>query len=266
MSVPSNLIPTRITQLNDAPTASGDALLLIVYQGNNYKIRAGDLLSTAGVPNSRQVIAGTGLTGGGALSSNVTLSIGSKAVGTSLIADTGVTAGTYGSSTLVPVVTVGSDGRVTSVTTTAVTIDASVYVKYTGSTANVDLGAYTLNASNITVNGINAATLSGIETLTNKTLTSPVLTTPQLGTPASGNLANCTFPTLNQNTTGNAATATLATSATTATNLAGGGAGSVPYQSASGTTAFSAVGTAGQIYTSTGTGAPVFSGLSGGTF
>jgi hypothetical protein len=37
--------------------------------------------------------------------------------------------------------------------------------------------------------------------------TSPSFTTPALGTPSSGNLANCTFPTLNQNTTGNAATA-----------------------------------------------------------
>jgi hypothetical protein len=43
------------------------------------------------------------------------------------------------------------------------------------------------------------------DTLTNKTLTSPTLTTPVLGTPASGDLANCTFPTLNQNTTGTAA-------------------------------------------------------------
>jgi len=34
--------------------------------------------------------------------------------------------------------------------------------------------------------------------------TSPTLVTPALGTPASGNLANCTFPTLNQNTTGSA--------------------------------------------------------------
>lgn len=42
--------------------------------------------------------------------------------------------------------------------------------------------------------------------------TSPTLVTPALGTPASGNLANCTFPTLNQNTTGTAAglSATLA--------------------------------------------------------
>lgn len=45
-------------------------------------------------------------------------------------------------------------------------------------------------------------TLTGTQTLTNKTLTSPTLTAPALGTPASGTLTNCTFPTLNQNTTG----------------------------------------------------------------
>jgi trimeric autotransporter adhesin len=46
------------------------------------------------------------------------------------------------------------------------------------------------------------------DTLTNKTLTSPILTTPALGTPDSGDLTNCTFPILNQSTTGNADTAT----------------------------------------------------------
>jgi hypothetical protein len=46
--------------------------------------------------------------------------------------------------------------------------------------------------------------------------TSPTLVTPALGTPASGDLTNCTFPTLNQNTTGNAATATNATNLVTA--------------------------------------------------
>jgi hypothetical protein len=40
--------------------------------------------------------------------------------------------------------------------------------------------------------------------------TSPTLVTPLLGTPTSGNLANCTFPTLNQNTSGSAATLTTA--------------------------------------------------------
>ena len=38
--------------------------------------------------------------------------------------------------------------------------------------------------------------------------TSPTLITPVLGTPTSGTLTNCTFPTLNQNTTGNASTVT----------------------------------------------------------
>lgn len=49
----------------------------------------------------------------------------------------------------------------------------------------------------------------------------PTLVAPILGTPASGNLANCTFPTLNQNTSGssascsgNAATATVASGLT----------------------------------------------------
>ena len=41
--------------------------------------------------------------------------------------------------------------------------------------------------------------------------TSPTLVTPVLGTPTSGTLTNCTFPTLNQNTTGTAAIATTVT-------------------------------------------------------
>jgi hypothetical protein len=55
---------------------------------------------------------------------------------------------------------------------------------------------------------------------------------------------------------GNASTATSATSATTATNVAGGVAGAIHYQSAVGTTGFSAAGTSGQVLTSTGTTAP----------
>lgn len=39
-------------------------------------------------------------------------------------------------------------------------------------------------------------------------LISPALVTPDLGTPSAGTLTNCTFPTLNQNTTGSAATLT----------------------------------------------------------
>jgi len=44
----------------------------------------------------------------------------------------------------------------------------------------------------------------------------------------------------------------------TATNLAGGGAGYVPYQTGSGATSFVAAGTSGQVLTSNGTGAPTW--------
>lgn len=109
--VPSNLIPVRVTQLPDAPEASEDGLLIFIYQGNTYKIRAGDLLQVAGVPLTRQVIAGTGLQGGGELSSNVTLSVAPKGIDATLMNDTGVTQGTYGSDVKIPVLTVGADGR-----------------------------------------------------------------------------------------------------------------------------------------------------------
>jgi len=53
--------------------------------------------------------------------------------------------------------------------------------------------------------------------------------------------------------------AATATSATTATNLAGGIASQIPYQTAAGTTAFIANGTSGQVLTSAGTGVPTWS-------
>ena len=124
--VPSNLIPTRVTQLPVAPVADENSLMMIVYQGNNYQIRVGDLLSVAGVPTSRQVIAGTGMTGGGALSSNVTLSIANGGVGSTQLANSGVTAGVYGDATNIPVVTIDSKGRVTAATTTPATVSGYV--------------------------------------------------------------------------------------------------------------------------------------------
>jgi hypothetical protein len=62
-------------------------------------LTAGDVAGAGGVPNTRQVIAGAGLTGGGALSADVTLT--AKAMGASgpashsagIVPDPGVTAG-----------------------------------------------------------------------------------------------------------------------------------------------------------------------------
>jgi len=61
--------------------------------------------------------------------------------------------------------------------------------------------------------GVTTSTGTGSNVLsTSPSISSPTFTTPILGTPQSGNLSNCTFPTLNQNTTGTAAglSATLA--------------------------------------------------------
>lgn len=55
----------------------------------------------------------------------------------------------------------------------------------------------------------------------------------------------------------NVATSTL--SVGTATNLAGGGAGYIPYQSGAGATSFLSAGTTGQVLTSNGTSAPTWS-------
>ena len=126
--VPSNLIPTRITQLPTAPVASEDSLMMIVYNGNNYQIRVGDLLSVAGVPTTRQVIAGTGMTGGGQLSSNVTLSVANGGITSTQLSTTGVAAGSYGDATNIPVFTVDSNGRITAASTIAATISGYVPV------------------------------------------------------------------------------------------------------------------------------------------
>jgi hypothetical protein len=70
---------------------------------------------------------------------------------------------------------------------------------------------------------------------------------------ASGNFS---AGTITASLSGNASTATSATSAGSSTNLAGGALGSIPYQSASGTTAFLAAGTAGQVIRANGAAAP----------
>jgi hypothetical protein len=75
--------------------------------------------------------------------------------------------------------------------------------------ASASTGAFTTLSTTgaLTYGGV---TLSNSVTGTGSLVlaTSPTLVTPALGTPSSGTLTNCTFPTLNQNTTGTAANVT----------------------------------------------------------
>jgi len=73
---------------------------------------------------------------------------------------------------------------------------------------------------------------------------------------ASGNFTAGTITAALSGNASTATSATSATSATTATNLAGGSAGTVPYQSAAGTTVQLAAGTSGQVLRSNGAAAP----------
>jgi hypothetical protein len=167
--VPSNLIPVSITQLPIPVTpASEDTLLVGVYQGVTYKIRAGDLLNVAGVPLTRQVIAGTGLTGGGQLSSNVTLSVAPGGIGFTQLAASGVTPGVYGSASSLPQITVDSTGRVTAATSFPFSVTGFVPVTTeviagTGLTgggplnSNVTLNASLSNATPLSLNGSGSA-------------------------------------------------------------------------------------------------------------
>lgn len=93
------------------------------------------------------------------------------------------------------------------------TISGSTVVFYTWDTVN---DVWLVSGGSINTSAQLAAALSD-ETGTGLAVfnTSPALVTPILGTPASGVLTNCTFPTLNQDTTGNAATATALLNART---------------------------------------------------
>lgn len=133
------------------------------------------------------------------------------------------------------------------------TINVSGALNFCG-TANTwtTLGSGTSGGSG-SVQSVSVATANGLSGTVANPTTNPVIT---LGTPVAGILYGNSggifaavagnFPTLNQDTTGNAASAT---------NLSGGAIGNVPYQSAPGVTAFLANGAAGTVLQSNGVGA-----------
>ena len=165
------------------------------------------------------VTAGTNLNGGGT-SGAVTLNVDNPVVA-DLTGDvtgdlTGDSAGTH-TGAVTGNVTGNVTGDVTGDLTGDVTGDVTGNVSgssgsCTGNAATVTNGVYTTNNLSVLA-ATTSVQLAGVisdETGSGSLVfaTSPTLVTPALGTPASGTLTNCTFPTLNQDTTGTAATVT----------------------------------------------------------
>jgi hypothetical protein len=136
-------------------------------------------------------------------------------------------------------------------------IGLQTHVDGTLQVVNGGTGATTLTGY-VYGNGTGAFTASTSIPNSATTATSANTASAIVARDASGNFS---AGTITASLSGNASTATSATSATTATNLAGGVAGAIPYQSAGGTTLFSAAGTSGQYLQSNGTSAPSWSTL-----
>ena len=143
---------------------------------------------TGAVPNTVYVIAGTNLTGGGALTGNVTINsayngtVTSVTAGTGLnggtitttgtisLANTTVTAASYGNASTVATFTVDAQGRLTAAANTAIAI---------ANTAVSGLGTMsTQNSNNVTITGgsINVQATN----LTSTTSASPTFATSSL--------------------------------------------------------------------------------------
>ena len=116
MTVPSNLVPTKITDLPVAPAPTASGTIPIVIGGVLYQAIFSDVAGSAEVPSSRTITAGTGLTGGGNLTQDRTIAVANGGIGDTQLDNSGVAAGTYGSSTQIPVIQVNAKGRVIGVT------------------------------------------------------------------------------------------------------------------------------------------------------
>ena len=100
-------------------------------------------------PNTAYVLAGTGISGGGQLTGNVTINL----------ANTAVTAGTYGTASEVSQVTVDAQGRITSAANVAIAI-ANTAVSGLGTMSTQNASAVVITGGTINAVTIDSSTLS----------------------------------------------------------------------------------------------------------
>jgi hypothetical protein len=167
-------------------------------------------------------------------------------VSSSLLANTAVVAGTYGSSSTVPIIVIDAQGRITSATAATIsgggggggsgttTFTRQSFTATSGQTAFTPSGGYTVGYLQVYVNGV----------LLNSTDYAA---------------ADGTTFTLSTGCTVGDIVESIAYSVAAVSNITGGAAGAILYQAAANTTSNTDVGTSGQLLLSAGAGKPTWS-------